>query len=970
MDADRWRRIEEIFQVALSLTGGEREAFLDSACGADVALRQRVQGRILEAQSSQSSALTASETSSSTEATSGWASDFAGRRFGLFELESKLGSGGMGEVYRARDTRLGREVAIKVLPRTFAADPDRLARFEREARMLAALNHPHIATIHGIEDLDGMRGLVLELVEGPTLAERIAQRPLPVSEALTVAQQIAEALEAAHERGIIHRDLKPANIKFARGGDVKVLDFGLAKAFAGDAAGPNLSQMPTVTATELTGAIMGTPAYMSPEQARGQAIDKRTDIWAFGCVLYEMVTGRVAFAGSTVSDTIAAILEREPAWKALPDATPPSVARMLRRCLEKDPKRRLRDAGDIRIDLEDALAGPAHVERGPEKPAVVTRREAIGTLVGATIGSAAVGGVALSRDRGTVPRQLTRFTLRVPEGMFSASANTRIAISPDGTHLACNPGPTGRMLVRALRDLEFKPVQGVVRAIPFFSPDGRWLGLNQFDDVGKILKVPLSGGPPVTVCTIDNFVGATWSEDDIIYFVPEAPGGLASVSAAGGQPKEAVSVDFANGERHYRYPCALPGGKAVLLTAGTADIATYDEARILAFSFETGQKKVLAEGGTAPRYSPSGHLLYAHDAKVFAIRFDPERLETSGQPFQVLEGMLMSRNSGAANYDVSASGDLAYIPGVCDGGARTLVWVDRNGNAEPLGLAPRSYLHPRLAPDGRRLAVEIEGPSHDVYTYDFDRGVLTNVTTDGVSHWPVWSPDGIQLGYRSGPMSKLRLWRVAADRSAPPQQVAASGSSQSAESWSPDGRTIAYTVATFSVPPAIMVTPVDGGGAEVFAGGRAPAGSSKFSPDGRWLAYCSNESGRAEVYVQAFPGPGPKVQVSNNGGTDPVWKRNGGELYYRNGDSVMAATVATAPTFTASRPQELWKGSYSHGMSSSCGAPGATSSNYDVTADGTRFLMIKDEDRDRVTSKEIVVVQGWADEVSRLAVRT
>jgi len=484
------------------------------------------------------------------------------------------------------------------------------------------------------------------------------------------------------------------------------------------------------------------------------------------------------------------------------------------------------------------------------------------------------------------------------------------------------------------------------------------------------MKVALSGGAPVTIWETDNFVGATWADGDVIYFVPELPSGIASVPAAGGQPKEVVSIDFAKGERQHRFPYALPGGKAVIFTTGTANIATYDEARIVAFSPETGQQKVLLEGGTYPRYSASGHVLYAHDGKIFAIRFDPERLETSGEPFQVLEGVLMSRNTGAANYDVSASGDLAYIPGVCDGGARTLVWVDRNGNAEPVGLPARSYLHPRFSPDDRRLAIEIEGPSHDVYTYDFDRGVLTNVTTDGVSHWPVWSPDGIQLGYRSGPMTKLRLWRVAADRSLPPQQVPASGSSQSAESWSPDGRAIAYTVATFSTPPAIMVARLDGGQAEVFAGGKAPAGSSKFSPDGRWLAYCSNESGRPEVYVQAFPGPGPKIQISNQGGTDPVWKRGGGELYYRNGDSMMSVDVSTTAPFTAGRPRELWKAHYSHGMSSSCGAPGATSSNYDVTADGRRFLMIKDEDQDRATSKEIVVVQGWADEVSRLSAST
>ena len=441
-----------------------------------------------------------------------------------------------------------------------------------------------------------------------------------------------------------------------------------------------------------------------------------------------------------------------------------------------------------------------------------------------------------------------------------------------------------------------------------------------------------------------------------------------SVPAAGGEPKEVVQVDFTKGERLHKFPCALPGGKAVLVTVTTSDTSSFDDARVAVFSPSTGQKKVLVEGGTHPRYSPSGHLLYAHDGKIFAVRFDPARLEVQGQPFTAVDGVLMSRNSGLANFDVSASGDLAYIPGICEGGARTLVWVDRNGKVEPVPLAAKSFLHPRLSPDGHSLAIEVEGPNHDLYVYDFDRGVLANITTDGVSHWPVWSPDGRQLAYRSGPMAKWRLWRVPADRSRPPQQLSATGFSQSAESWSPDGRVIAYTAAALGVAPRIMVVRLDGDHqGEAFAKGTAPEGSPKFSPDGRWLAYCSNESGKPQVYVQAFPGPGPKLQISNDGGTDPVWKRTGGELFYRNGDSMMGAAVSTAPTFTAGRPRELWKGRYSHGMSSSCGPPGATSSNYDVSADGKRFLMIKDDDQDKATSREIVVVQGWADEVRRLS---
>jgi eukaryotic-like serine/threonine-protein kinase len=440
------------------------------------------------------------------------------------------------------------------------------------------------------------------------------------------------------------------------------------------------------------------------------------------------------------------------------------------------------------------------------------------------------------------------------------------------------------------------------------------------------------------------------------------------IPAAGGEPKEIVKIDFANGERQIKYPCALPGGKGVLFTVTTADNTSFDEAHVAVFSPETGRKKLLVQGGTHPRYSPSGHLLYAHDEKIFAVHFDLASLAVEGQPVTALEGVLMSRNTGVANYDVSASGDLTYIPGICDEGLRTLVWVDRNGKAETAPLVARPYLHPRMSPDDRRLAIEIEGPNHDLYVYDIGRGVLSDITTDGVSHWPVWSPDGTELAYRAGPMGKWKLWRVPADRSRPPEQVSGSGLAQSAESWSPDGQAIAYIAADPEVPPKIMVTFLHGPrDAPPVATGVAVEGSPKFSPDGRWLAYCSNESGRPQVYVRAFPGPGPKIQVSNDGGTDPVWKRTGGELFYRNGDSMMAVPVSIAPLFTLGRPRELWKGHYSHGMSSSCGPPGTTSSNYDVTADGKRFLMIKDDDQDRATSKQIIVALAWADELNRLS---
>jgi eukaryotic-like serine/threonine-protein kinase len=901
----------------------------------------------------------------------------AGTRLGPYEIRTPLGAGGMGEVYRARDTKLGRDVAIKILPQVFTSDPERLARFEREARMLAALNHPHIGAIYGVEDAETVHALVLELVEGDTLAERLRRGPLPLTDALAFARQIAEALESAHERCIVHRDLKPGNVKITPDGIVKVLDFGLAKAVVSDATGPDLSQSPTMTVNgTLEGAILGTAAYMSPEQARGKAVDKRTDIWAFGCVLYEMLTGCRAFPGDTASDAIAAILEREPDWTKLPAAASAPVRHLLLRCLQKDPSRRLRDIGDARLELDEALSSPARADL--QKPAVITRRTAISALAGAAAGAVVTGIFVSGRYRGAVPRNLTRFRIPPPEGRVAiASFNKRVAISPDGTHIAFNVISGGvsnyvtiggdKCYLHSLRELEPKALSFDAGA-PFFSADGRWIGFMGSASGKPILrKMALDGGPPVTVCN-RGYVGATWTADDMIYFVSEVPGGLVRVAGGGGEPKEVVKIDLAKGDRQHRYPCALPGGKGILITVGTADSETFDDAHIAVLNTETGQTKTVVEGGTHPRYSSSGHLLYARDGKIFAVRFDANRLKTIGQPFTVLEGVLMSRNSGVANYDVSAGGDLVYIPGIEDKGDRTLVWVDREGNAEPLKLPPRPYLHPRISPDMHQLAVEIEGPNHDFYIYDFARDVLSQMTTDGVSHWPVWSPDGAQLVYRSGTMGHFKMWQIRADRSRPAAQLPGTGTSQSAESWSPDGHALAYTTVTPEAGSHIMVESLEGDHeSRPFADIKAAAGSPKFSPDGRWLAYCSNESKKPQVYVQAFPGPGPKIQVSSDGGTDPVWKRTGRELYFRNGDKMMAVAVSTTPAFAAGHPQILWEGHYSHGMSTSCGPPGATSSNFDASADGRRFLMIKDEAPDTAVSRQIIVVLGWADEVNRLS---
>ena len=978
MDPERWKRLAEVYQAAAARAPGEREAFLEDACAGDGALGREVR-ELLAVPTPEGFETGAAVADAFT------ASDFArpvltGRRIGVYEIHERIGVGGMGEVYRASDTKLRREVAIKVLPPIFAVDRDRLARFEREARMLAALNHPHIATIYGTELLDGSEALVLELVEGPTLAERIASGPLSIKEVLGIAHQIAEALEAAHDQGIIHRDLKPANIKFTRSGDVKVLDFGLAKAFAGDKSSPDFSHLSTVTATEMRGAILGTPSYMSPEQARGQAIDKRTDIWAFGCVLYEMLTRGTAFRGATISDTIAAVLEREPAWDMLPDATPAGVSRLLRRSLEKDLRRRLRDIGDARLEIEEALEASAPESIPPPSARGISRRTAIGTLAGAAAGAVATatGFFVIARGGDGLPPSVMRFPIALDSGdTIVSSFLSRVALSPDGSHIACNvirpaviqasgprPGTaTGSVIVRSVRELAWRAAVDFSGS-PFFSPDGRSLGLIQAIGNQRLSKVALSGGAPVTLSTFADSQpgGGTWASDDMVYFVSSTPGGIVRVPGEGGEPIEFCPIDFANGERTHRTPHALPNGRGVLFAVAMSEAESYDDAAIAVVSTRTGERRILVEGGCYPRYSPSGHVVYGRNGSLLAVPFDQDRLEVTGQPFTVLEGVMMSRNTGVANFDVAANGDLLYVPGKADGGARTLHWVDRSGQAEQLPLPPRSYLHPRISPDGRKLAIEVEGSSHDVFVYDFTSDVLTNITLDGISHWPIWSPDGQRIGYRSGPMGRFQLWQVAADRSRPAERLAVNVRSATAESFHPDGQALAFTDTTYGGPVKIAVMSLGGDPRPQPLDEAAFAqGSPKFSPDGRSLAYCTNESGRPQVYVKAFPGPGAKIQVSNDGGTDPVWRRDGRELFYRNGDRMMAVAVSGSNGF--GRPQELWRGPYSPGMSTSCGAPGLTSSNYDVTPDGQRFLMIRDEDDLSTASNTIVLVVGFAREM-------
>jgi eukaryotic-like serine/threonine-protein kinase len=985
MTPERWERVKTLYDAARAHPHQTRSAFLARECKGDTDLQLEVESLLDQPLGTADFMKLIGGGPAEVTVDAHVRGDIAslqGRRIGTFQFGSLLGRGGMGEVYRAHDTKLGRDVAIKVLPPGFAAEPGRVASLEREARVVAALNHPHIAVIHGIEESDGVRGLVLELVEGQTLAQKLAEAarsPTPglrLKEALNIARQIADALEAAHEKGITHRDLKPGNVKVTPDGVIKLLDFGIAKVVASDGPGLDVTLSQSVTGATGVGLIAGTVGYMSPEQARGKLVDKRTDIWAFGCVLFEMLSGKMAFEGDTITDTIAAILERDPDWSSLPADTPRAARRLLRRCLEKEPKQRMRDIGDARVEIEQMIQAPnddLDADVAVHQSRMWRRRTRLALTGGAVVTLAAAGLAAHALTRGNAAAgdsRVVRMTVDLPARQtIGPEFNSKVALSPDGTHLAFTPVP-GPVYIRRLNDLDNQPLEITktigFRGAPLFSPDGASISFIEgnaiFGWARPFLRASLAGGAPTRLFDYDSFYRGDWAPDGWIYWTSSYPGGIVRIRDSGGPIEPVTELDTKKGERSHRFADLLPGGRALIYTAAFEGISSYNDARIEVWDLTTRQKKTLIDGGTSAVYSPSGHIVYARQGKLFAAAFDLRRQEVTGTPFEVLDGVMMSGNTGAAHFSLSERGDLAYVPGAADGGNRTLVWVNRSGKAEPLPLPPASYLYPRISPDGQSLAVEIEGPSHDFYFYDFARTVLSKVTTDGMSHAPVWSPDGKQIAFRSWQAGGMTMWLMAADRSAAPTRLDPSGTRESPVSFSPDGKFLSFDKKDPQTKDDVMVLPLSGDRSPIaVAQSRFLEGSGKFSPDGRWVAYASFESDRPEIWVQAFPGPGPKIQISNDGGTDPVWRRGGGELYYRSGNKMMAVSVTTSPTFHAGAPRLLWEGTYSRGTGSSCGMPGVASSSYDVSADGERFLMIR-EDAPPDASR-IVVVLNWVEEL-------
>ena len=914
-----------------------------------------------------------------------------GTRFGPYEITAQIGAGGMGEVYRAIDTNLKRAVAMKVLPVSVAGDSERLARFQREAELLAALNHPNIASIYGLEKSGPATALVMELVEGPTLAEVIARGAIPVADALPLARQIAEALDAAHGQGIIHRDLKPANIKVRAEGTVKVLDFGLAKALAPDGASAtagHLTESPTITSPAMTvaGMILGTAAYMSPEQAKGRAVDKRSDVWAFGVVLYEMLTGQRLFKGDDVSEVLASVLTRQPDWTILPADTPALVRRLLRRCLEKDRTRRLADIADARLDIVDSLSGS-----DVDAPATVSTSRTHGRLAWASslllVGLAAAAVAVWATRRVPIPPETTRTILSIAPTGETSGANpleqragsgrptrTAVALSPDGKTLVFSAiwGGTEQLYARRMDQLSATPISGTSGGhSPFFSPDGQWVG---FGAGSELRKVPLSGGPAVAVCKAAVLFGASWGDDGTIVFATQRNGGLWRVPATGGTPEALTTVP--PDEYSHRLPYMLPGSRAVIFTVLKGP-NLWNGAQLVVRSLQTGTQTVLVTGGSDGRYVSTGHLVYMRLGTLMAVPFDPVRLAVTGGPTGVIDGVMQAAHKGAdyiantlaGQFTVSDTGTLVYLTGgTVAADDRSLVWVDRHGTLQALPAPPRPYMVPDISPDGGRVAITTID-TRQVWTYDLARDALSPVTSDGNSDYGIFAPDGKRIVFRSGAGEGNLYWK-AADGSGAATHLVTSTRSLTPASWSPDG-TLALVEEgdnegkdAFQFDIVVLSTGDRKTRAVIHTASNEM--TPEFSPDGRWLAYVSNESGRHEVYVQPYPGPGERHLISTRGGEQPAWNANGPELFYVQGGvyspggptTLMSVRITTTPAFKAGTPEPVFENAY---LETGWGR------SYDVAPDGRRFLLtFRKEPRPTLPPAQMVLVQHWFEELKRL----
>jgi Tol biopolymer transport system component len=815
----------------------------------------------------------------------------------------------MGEVYRARDTKLNRDVALKVLPELLAGDPDRLARFRREAQVLASLNHPNIAHLYGFEDAGDAHALVMELVEGPTLAGRIAQGPIPLAEALPIAKQIADALDAAHEQGIIHRDLKPANVKVRDDGTVKVLDFGLAKALAADAANSTMDVMhsPTMTAraTEM-GMILGTAAYMAPEQAKGKPVDRRADVWAFGVVLFEMITGQQLFQGETGSEVMASVMKEEPDWSRLPANLPASLRRLLRRCLEKDPKKRLSSISDARLELGEPEGGAG------DRPAAAAGASRLWLAASAVVG-AAVAAIAflfvIPALRSAPERDPTRVSVLGPEGVTLYFDSSESTISPDGRLLVfttVDPSGANKLWVRPLGELDARALAGTEDGhLPFWSPDSRQVA---FFAGGKLKKIPAAGGTVEVICDATDGRGGSWSTADVIVFAPSNNGPLQSVSANGGEPKAATTLDAARGETGHRFPWFLPDGRHFLFAALPEHNQKYD---LYAGSIDGPARQAVTSAESAAVYAEPGYLLFSRKNTLVAQRFDAGRLQLSGEPVAIGDAPSASgaQYSSSRAVSVSQTGALAYLG---DKLANTkLVWFDRSGRElGGVALPDGRYAEISFAPDGRRAAVVryTSVNESDIWIADLERGGATRFTFGpAINNYVQWSADGSRIvfaGDRNGPRD---IYVKPASGATPEEPLHASKALfKNPTSWSVDGKSVVFDDLDSKTNRDLWVLPVDGDRKPTLYM-RTPFNeqSGAISPDGRWMAYASDESGRLEIYVDSFPTPRNKYRVTTAGGATVRWRKDGKELMTTSldGRSVLLADVLPGPEFKAATPR-------------------------------------------------------------------
>lgn len=974
MTPERWQRLEEVYYAVVDQPAADRSEFLARLCGDDSQLLEEVES------------LLAHESAATAFLEQGVSVDvladeqcLTGRQAGSYLIGPLLGAGAMGEVHRAHDAQLGRDVALKILPRLFWNDPDRRDRFEREARILAALNHPNIGAIYGHVDVDDSPALVLELVDGETLAERMT-RPMPLAEALAVARAIAEALEAAHERGIIHRDLKPANIKLTPDGVVKVLDFGLAKLAAEDSgaagSGTHEPQSPSTKVGTRDGALVGTPAYMSPEQAAGKVADKRSDIWAFGVIVLEMLTGRPVFAGDTDAQVIAAVMETQPDLGLLPPQTPVSIHKLLRRCLEKDRKRRLDSAGAARWEIDDALDTPVPVN-GLRARTMRRFRWTVALLVVGGAAAVLVTGRAIFMS--PLPETLpspSRFAIVTPPSRpLNVASNDRdLVLSPDGRYLVYRAiGSTtngSALFLRALDRLDAVPISDIDNAYtPFFSPDSRWVA---FFERGMLKKVSVTGGPVVTLGPVaGDPLGASWGDDNTIVFGTDDPHtGLWRIPANGGEPTVVTRPDVAAPHRDHAFPSVLPGSRGVLFTITAAGQPA--KAEVAWIDLKTGERKSLVGGGhhaeflePPARTGRGGYLIYAAEGALRAVRFDPNKMAVVGDS-SVLVDRVMIKSNGAANYAVSQNGTLVYVP---EGAATptpitTLTWVDRFGREEAVDAPPRAYGPPRLSPDGLHVAVGFPDQGDtEIWILDLARAVQRRLTfSPGMDGLPIWSKDGRRIVFMSARGGALNWYTMRADGGGAVDQVTTSPTHEWPISISPGGdRVFGFDIAPTSIRRVISSTlPTDGRSPPTpqRVQGLFPGVFPEVSPNGRYIAYQSDESGREEIYVRPFPAVNHgRWQISTGGGTRAAWSRNGRELFYLDVSNRLHAvpTDTSGRTLVVGKPVEVFDAKY---------VEPNPARHYDVSPDGRRFLVLKPRVPDpNATPATMVIIERWFEEL-------